>query len=429
MARSVDMGVGRRIDSWVGLLLCALLFLFARIRSRLGGPAHPDMRTTTPPGQDETRVPERILAIKLYGLGNIAMLLPVIGALRRGLPDAEIDFLTLDENRTLLDRAGLVDRTIGVSVKGYGAVLASLWRAFRAIRRRRYDTVIDFEQFIKLSAIIAYLSGARERIGFNTDGQRRGWLYTTRVVYTDSEHMRGIFSRLLRPLQIDPSLPVLKLTVEPEETARAEAFLAEHGVARGRFPLIAVHVGSGPNFYEVPLKRWPMESYARVCDGLVERHGATIVFTGKGDEERALIREAMALMKQPAIDTCGEFSVDELLALLRACHLVVCNDTSVMHLSVAVHTPVAALFGPTNPLQYGPGNNEDLVFYKDLFCSPCLTNYNLKVSYCSDPVCMRAISVEDVLAGIEERFLSADAPLRARVEASGGDARQVAESE
>jgi len=429
MARSVDMGVSRRIDSWVGLLLCALLYLFARIRSRLGGPAHPDMRATTPPGRSQLHVPRRLLAIKLYGLGNIAMLLPVIGAVRRGLPDAEIDFLTLDENRMLLDRAGLVDRTIGLSVAGYGALLASFWRAFRTIRRRRYDTVIDFEQFIKLSAIVAYLSGASQRIGFNTDGQRRGWLYTTRVVYTDSQHMRGIFSRLLRPLKIEPSLPLLKLTVEPEEAARAEGFLSEHGVARGQFPLVAVHVGSGPNFYEVPLKRWPMENYARVCDGLVERYGATIVFTGKGDEERALIREAVALMKHPAIDACDEFSVDELLALLEACHLVVCNDTSVMHLSVAVHTPVAALFGPTNPLQYGPGNDGDLVFYKDLFCSPCLTNYNLKVSYCSDPVCIRAISVEEVLAGIEKRFLSADAPLRARVEAGGGDTRRAAKSE
>ena len=429
MKRSVDMGVGRRIDRWVGLFLCALLLLVARIRSRLGGPTHPGMRATTPPGQGPVHPPRRILAIKLYGLGNIAMLLPVIGALRRGLPGTEIDFLTLDENRTLLDRAGLVDRTIGMSVKGYGALLASLWRAFRTIRRRRYDTVIDFEQFIKLSAIVAYLSGARERIGFNTDGQRRGWLYTTRVVYMDSEHMRGMFMRLLRPLQIDTSTPALTLPVGPEEAARAEALLAAHGVASGQLPLIGVHVGSGPNFYEVPLKRWPTQNYARLCDALIERHGAAIVFTGKGDGERALIRETIALMHHPAIDACDALSVGELLALLRACHLVVSNDTSVMHLAAALKTPLVALFGPTNPRQYGPGNDEDLVFYRDLFCSPCLTNYNLKVSYCSDPVCIRTISVEEVLAGIEERFLSADAPARTRVEAGAAAARRATKSE
>jgi ADP-heptose:LPS heptosyltransferase len=352
-----------------------------------------------------------------------------MAALRQELPGAEIDFLTLRENRTLLERAGVVDHAIGVSADGYGRLMGSLWRAFRTIRRRRYDLVIDFEQFIKLSAIIAYLSGAPERIGFNTDGQRRGWLFTTRVVYTDSEHMRGIFIRLLRPLGIDSYPDPPPLPIEPEEAARSMSILAEHGVAPDHFPLVAVHVGSGPNFYEVPLKRWPTQSFARLCDALIERHGASIVFTGKGNGERALIQQTMALMHHPAIDTCDQLSVGELLGLLRACHLVVSNDTSVMHLAAALKRPLVALFGPTNPLQYGPGNAEDLVFYKDLFCSPCLTNYNLKVSYCSDPVCIRTISVEEALAGIEERFLGADAPLRAQVEASADDRRQAAESE
>jgi ADP-heptose:LPS heptosyltransferase len=408
MARSVDMGFARHIDSWVGLLACSLLFLFSRIRSRLGGPHQPGLRSTTPPGQHEVPRAQRVLVIKLYGLGNITMLLPAMAALRRGLPGAEIDFLTLRENRTLLERAAVVDHTIGINAEGYGGLIGSLWRAFLTIRRRRYDLVIDFEQFVKLSAIIAYLSGAPERIGFNTDGQRRGWLFTTRVVYTDSEHMRGIFMRLLRPLGIDSFPEARPLPTEPEEATRSEAILAKHGVAPDHFPLVGVHVGSGPNFYEVPLKRWPTQSFARLCDALVERHGASIVFTGKGEGERALIRQTMALMHHPAVDTCDQLSVGELLALLRACHLVVSNDTSVMHLSAAVKTPVAALFGPTSPLQYGPGNDEDLIFYKDLFCSPCLTNYNLKVSYCSEPVCIRTIGVEEVLAGIEERLLGAE---------------------
>jgi ADP-heptose:LPS heptosyltransferase len=429
MARSVDMAFARHIDTWVGLVVCSVLFLFSRIRSRLGGPLQPGLRSATPPDHHEVPHARRVLVIKLYGLGNITMLLQPMAALRKGLPGAEIDFLTLRENRTLLERAAVVDNVIGVSAEGYGRLGESLWQAFRTIRRRRYDLVIDFEQFVKLSAIIAYLSGAPERIGFNTDGQRRGWLFTTRVVYTDSEHMRGIFMRLLRPLGIDSCPAAPPLPIEPEEAARAGAILAEHGVSPDHFPLVGVHVGSGPNFYEVPLKRWPTQSFARLCDSLIERHGASIVFTGKGNGEHALIRETMALMHHPAIDTCDQLSVGELLALLRVCHLVVSNDTSVMHLAAALKTPLAALFGPTNPLQYGPGNDEDLVFYKDLFCSPCLTNYNLKVSYCSDPVCIRTISPEEALASIEAHFLGADAPLRARVEADRDGARQATESE
>jgi hypothetical protein len=63
--------------------------------------------------------------------------------------------------------------------------------------------------------------------------------------------------------------------------------------------------------------------------------------------------------------------------------------------------PVVAMFGPTAPLHYGPGGPIDLVFYRDLYCSPCLTNYNLKISRCVDPVCMRGITPAEVLAAAQ----------------------------
>jgi hypothetical protein len=91
-----------------------------------------------------------------------------------------------------------------------------------------------------------------------------------------------------------------------------------------------------------------------------------------------------------------------------------------MHIAAAVRTPTVAFFGPTAPLHYGPGNPEDLVFYRDLHCSPCLTNYNLKVSRCTAPVCVRSISHQEVLTAIEARFLASDAPLRAQLARRGG---------
>jgi ADP-heptose:LPS heptosyltransferase len=416
MAASLIVGMSRKIDTWVGLLICWLLYLYSRLRE----PRLPAMRATTPPGS--VRVPEcprRILTIKTYGLGNVALLMPVLAALRRAYPDAEIDFLTLRENRDLAQRSGLIDRVLPLRIDGYRQLAGSLSKIFRSLRQRRYDLVIDFEQFIKLSTIIAFASGARDRIGFNTDGQRRGWLYTTRVVYTDSEHMSRIFARLLRPLEIDTSPGPFELATRPEEESRLGELLAAAGVEPGHFPLIAVHVGSGPNFYDVPLKRWPLERFARLGDELISRYGAALVFTGKGEEERALVEETLSLMTHPAVNGCDEFSIGELLCLLRRCNLVVSNDTSVVHLAAALRTPVVCFFGPTNPEQYGPGKPEDLVLYKDFYCSPCSTNYNLKVSYCADPTCIRSISVEETLDAIQRNYLDSDAPWRAFVEGEG----------
>ncbi len=420
MARSIDLDLSRRVDTWLGLLVCALLYAVSRLRARLGGPPQPGARATTPPVPGRVLAPPaRVLAIKLYGLGNVAMIVPVLDALRRAVPGVEIDFLTMEANRTLLERCGVVERVLGISAEGYGAVASSLWGALRALRARRYDLVIDFEQFVKLSSIVAYLSGAPERIGFDTDRQRRGWLYTTRVVYTDGEHMRAIFMRLLRPLGVDATARPPSFAVTPEERARVADLLAARGAASDRFPIVGVHVGSGPYLSELPLKRWPARSFAALADGLVERQGAAIVFTGRGREERALVGEVIAAMRHPAIDVCDQLPVGELLALLGCCHLVVSSDTSVMHLAAALGTPLVALFGPTSPRQYGPASPDALVFYKDLFCSPCVTNYNLKRSHCSDPVCMRTIAPEEVLEAIEKRFFGAGSPLRRPARGAG----------
>jgi ADP-heptose:LPS heptosyltransferase len=212
--------------------------------------------------------------------------------------------------------------------------------------------------------------------------------------------------------------------IRPEEERAVERFLQESfGPSEnedGEGPLVVIHVGSGPNFYEVPLKRWPVESFAALADGLVDRYGARLVFTGKGDEEAQLIGETLGLMRsrESTANACDCLSIGELLAVVRRADVTVSNDTSVMHLSAVLDTPVVTFFGPTSPLQYGPMNPEQhLVFYNDLYCSPCITNYNLKVSYCADPVCIRGITVERALAGIEREFLGHEARARRQVEA------------
>ncbi|HJQ83510.1 MAG TPA: hypothetical protein VKA21_05505, partial [Candidatus Binatia bacterium] len=136
----VSIRFARKVDTWVGLAACALLYEYARLR-REGLPRH---RATTPPRADRPSfAPKRILTIKTYGLGNMAILLPVLAALRREYPGAEIDVLTLDSNCDFIERSGLIDRTIPLRLDSLRTVASSLWSIVRTTRSREYDLVID----------------------------------------------------------------------------------------------------------------------------------------------------------------------------------------------------------------------------------------------------------------------------------------------
>lgn len=401
----MNLRLARYIDRWVGLAICFALWLVARVQGWLvGRTLVPPLLATTPADPaNRAAQPRRVLAIKFYGLGNIAMILPTLQAMKQRADGCEIDFLTLPGNVGLLRHSGLVREALTVEVGSFGAFLRSALQLMTTLRSRRYDAVLDFEQFMKLSGILAFVTGAPDRVGFNTEGQARGWLYTHRIAYADTDHMADIFMRTAMPFgcAILPA-PRVRLDVDPAERLQV---LAKLGIAPDE-PVVAMHVGTGPNYDKIALKRWDADRFAALADDLAARRGVRVVFTGVGAEESSLVDEAMAAMRERAraVSACDRLSVRELVALLDVAAFVVSNDTSVMHLTGLVRTPVVAFFGPTEPRIYGPRGDDDLVFYKSLYCSPCLSNYNLKMSRCVNPVCMRAITVEEVLRGVAARF-------------------------
>jgi len=402
----MNLHLARYIDRWGGLGLAWLLWFGGRVAGALQGRrVVPPLLATTPQSPDPLPPPRRVLAIKFYGLGNIAMILPTLQAMKRhaGGPECEIDFLTLPGNVPLLRQSGLVDRSLSVDVGGWVSFLRSVAELLSVLRSGRYDVVLDFEQFMKLSGVFGFLTGAPVRVGFNTEGQARGWLYTHRIAYADTDHMADIFMRTARPSgrALVPA-PRVRVPVDPDARRRA---CERAGAAPGR-EVVAMHIGTGPNYNKIALKRWDPERFGALADELVERRGARVVFTGQGAEEADLVREAIAGMRHAdrVASLCDALDVGELLGLLEASAFIVSNDTSIIHLAGLVGTPTVAIFGPTEPRLYGPRGPGDVVFYKGLFCSPCLSNYNLKMSRCVDPVCMREIGVGEVAAAIEKRF-------------------------
>jgi heptosyltransferase I len=130
---------------------------------------------------------------------------------------------------------------------------------------------------------------------------------------------------------------------------------------------------------------------------------ATIVLTG-GPTDRAIVDEVrLALTGLPVVDVVGRLDLVDLAAVLAELDVLVTGDTGPMHLAAAVQTPIVALFGPSNPVRYGPVGTKSHVLRIDLPCSPC-GQVRLPPERCRGhvPDCLHGIDVERVATAVED---------------------------
>jgi len=358
-----------------------------------------------------------ILLVKLWGMGNIVLLDPVVREVRRAYPATRIVFLSLEANRPLLERHPDVDRVVTLDIGSWARLALNLPRVIRSLRSERPDLVCDFEQFCHVSGILAALSGAPQILGFQLPGRGRGRIYNVRVPYREERHMREIFIDIARAAGV-PSFAhrLVPPELRPEEREEARRLVGDTSAD----PLVAIHPGSGDNF---PGRRWPAGSFASVAGALLARRRALrVVLTGTTAERGLVaevrgraIEEARALhgletadVERRAIDGAGATSMLGLAALLARCRLLLSNDTGPVHLAGAMGVPVFAFYGPNSPRLYGPSSPGSRAFTLGLPCSPCITNANGKTSSCRMPVCMRGIRVDSVLEAVEASGILGD---------------------
>ena len=394
----MNLTLAKAVDRYAGMAVCVLLAGLRFLRELVAP------RT----GTVEVRT---ILAVKFWGLGNVVLLLPVLRRLRERYPGARIVFVTLARNRELLDVCPSVDRRIYVDDRGPLRLLATYLAAAARAFVERPDLTIDFEQFARASAILAVLARSKQIVGLDTPGQGRSVLYHKRVRYDDRQHMGQTYLDLARSAGVgEPAYRPEPFEVGAAARAEAAALLPAEGRPA---PLVVVHPGSGDNFQG---RRWPAQSFASLADRLVRECGARIVLTGSRAES-GLVREVLSRMEEPgrAIDASGRLSVLGLAALVERADALVTNDTAPVHLGSALGTAVFALYGPNTPRLYGPLSPGSHAFWRELPCSPCLTNTNYKTSHCRLPVCIEDIPVGEVFeraaAHLAQRRAAAPPPI------------------
>jgi heptosyltransferase-1 len=332
----------------------------------------------------------RILIVRLSAMGDVIHGLPVLCALRDGLPDAMIAWVVEGRAGDLLEGHRALDTLVRVPRHWLGSPREVL-RLRRRLRELRFDTTIDLQCLTK-SAVAAWLSGARRRIGkAGADGRELSRWFHNELVATDGNHVIERYLSMLRPLGIQSPAVRFDLPERPQDARMAEGFIQSQGLAAGRFAV--VNPGAG-----WPSKVWPAERYGQLASHLAARHGLPALAVWGTPAELPLAQTIVATSAGHA-HLAPPTSMTELAALCRRAAIFVGSDTGPMHLAVAVGTPTISLHGPSRAERcgaYGPGN---------VRLQACYTPPSSNHRHQTDDSAMRAISVEMVCQA-SDRILS-----------------------
>ncbi len=331
--------------------------------------------------------PARILVIKLRYVGDVLLATPVLSRLREGFPGAHIAMLVNPGTDGVVWGHPAVDDVLVVE-RGNPA---RQWRFMRELRARRYDHVVDLTDSDR-SAVLARLSGAPVRIGYNSENRWRGYLYT-RIVEADRFGMHQVryHLKVTEALGLTGPPPPPVLVVSPEARSTAERLLKEAGCESSR-PLVCLHPGARWWF-----KSWPAERFAALADRVQADTSAQALFLGGGQEQDAAARIAGA-MKTPFRSLVGRTGLQELGAVLARAALHVGNDNGPMHMAAALRVPVIGLFGPSDPAVWGPWGDGHRTFYKGLDCRACFHPDCFR----GEQNCMRLITLEEVWEAVRK---------------------------
>jgi heptosyltransferase-3 len=334
---------------------------------------------------------EKFLVVRTDRIGDVILSTPVLEIIKSEFPESRLCVMLSSYTVDVIKSNPYVDDVIIDDHEHKGGGLGEVLRLVRETRKRRFDVAVVLHPTFRL-ALILFLAGVRYRIG---TGFRFYQMLFNRKVYrhrkVNLRHEAEYNLDLLLPLGIVPRKVCPRAFLSPKEEQFASRIFHELNIAPDD-TVVSIHPGSGDSSLNLPPGK-----FAQVADGLIQKLGAKIIFTGTA-RERALIDSIKRGMEGEAFDLSGRTDLRQLAAILKGCDAVVSNSTGPMHLAVAVGTPTVAVFCPifaAGPIRWGPyGEGHEVVLPPVPVCLKC------KPRECPHYNCMEKIGVDQIVSKV-----------------------------
>lgn len=281
--------------------------------------------------------PTSLLVFRNGSIGNTLAAVPALRALRARYPNVPLSVIVDSIGKELLEHCPWIDRLITYDKRGKDRGWRAHWRLARALRRIRPSHAILFKRFFR-NGLLAFLSGARERIGFRTEG-RAPFLNWT-IPYDESVPVVDLNLRLVELLNAVPVGRHLEMFLSNADLDAAKTFAAER-VGDQRY--VTAHYGgltTSPDFVSPRHMRALLERVAK---------GRPVFLIGAGEIEHSAATE-IARSLRPAIPACG-LPVRMMAALVKSSDFFVGFDSGPAHIAAATATPALVIFKPDSRVQ------------------------------------------------------------------------------
>jgi lipopolysaccharide heptosyltransferase I len=340
----------------------------------------------------------KILIIRLSSLGDILHALPALGDLRAAFPNAKIDWLVGQKAKFLLSAVKGIDEIHTLHANGLKrfSLGRSAWGGFvsliRDLKSRRYDCAIDFQGLLK-TALLGFLSGADERLGFSRGLVREPpahWFYHRTLNRPERQcHVLELNRRLAGLAGANADSPMPELITSAEDSRFVDSLLEKEQLR----DFAIINPGGG-----WPTKRWRPERYGALTARIEMELGLPVaVTTGPGEESfyRMIAERCGADALRPR-----HFALTflQLMPLMKRARVFVGGDTGPLHLACALGTATVGIFGPTSPVRNGPWKDDDEAVAHTLDCSFCYGRRCPTNNECMD------ISVDEVFEAVRRRL-------------------------
>jgi heptosyltransferase-1 len=346
--------------------------------------------------------PSKILILRLTAVGDVIRTLPAVKALRENYPSSHITWVVEEASKNFLESQPGIDEVIlfprkrwvrGIrSIHGIWKTLQEMVRFISALRRKKFDLVLDFHGILK-SGVLSFLSGARKRIGFDRKSCKEGNFLFSNVKVSLPNLQVSRFERnfsLLKGLGLQIKDFPFNLHIPREDQEYIDSFFNTLPFPPPK-PIIAIHPGTSP---KTAYKRWMAGQYSRLADCLTHELGASVLFTW-GPAELKWVEGIRNGMKGQSILAPRTETLTQLGEILRRCDLCIGGDTGPIHIASLVGTPTVVIYGPTDPAVNKPLGRH-VKIRKDVGCNPCRNRS------CKTLLCLEAIAVKDVFDGVKE---------------------------